>query len=64
MITLPAGEFWIGSPENEAGRSIDECRHRVTIRQPFAIGQYAVTFDEYDRFCVAECRAKPADYED
>ena len=61
MIVIPAGEFWIGSPESEEGRSNDERRHRVKIEQPFAIGQYAVTFDEYDHFCAATWKEKPDD---
>ena len=61
MIVIPAGEFWMGSPESEKGRSSDERRHRVKIERPFAIGQYAVTFDEYDRFCAATKREKPED---
>jgi formylglycine-generating enzyme required for sulfatase activity len=61
MIAIPAGEFWMGSPENEADRSGDERRHRVKIERPFAIGQYAVTFDEYDRFCADRGRTKPED---
>lgn len=61
MIAIPASEFWMGSPEREARRSSDERRHRVKIEQPFAIGQYAVTFDEYDHFCAATQRKKPGD---
>jgi formylglycine-generating enzyme required for sulfatase activity len=58
MIAIPAGEFWMGSPESEAERSSDERRHRVKIERPFTIGQYAVTFDEYDRFCADGGRTK------
>ena len=61
MIVIPAGEFWMGSPENEEGRNRDERRHRVKIERPFAIGQYAVTFNEYDRFCAATGQQKPDD---
>ena len=61
MIVIPAGEFWMGSPVSEAERKSDERQHRVKIEQPFAIGQYAVTFDEYDRFCAATGRRKPED---
>ncbi len=56
MIVIPAGEFWMGSSESEAKRRSNERRHRVTIERPFAIGRYAVTFDEYDRFCTATQR--------
>ena len=61
MIAIPAGGFWMGSPESEAERKSRERRHWVKIEEPFAIGQYAVTFDEYDLFCVAQHRAKPQD---
>ncbi|NJM12896.1 MAG: formylglycine-generating enzyme family protein [Synechococcaceae cyanobacterium SM1_2_3] len=61
MIVIPAGEFWMGSPESEEGRGSDERRRRVKINRPFAIGQYAVTFNEYDRFCAEGCRTKPED---
>ncbi|MFZ4792283.1 MAG: formylglycine-generating enzyme family protein [Candidatus Competibacteraceae bacterium] len=61
MITIPAGGFCMGSPESEAERKNRERRHWVKIEQPFAIGQYAVTFDEYDLFCVAEHKAKLQD---
>jgi formylglycine-generating enzyme required for sulfatase activity len=53
MIVVPAGEFMMGSPESEAGRYSDEGPlHRVSVRQPFAIGKYEVTFAEWDA-CVA-----------
>ncbi|MFO1422242.1 MAG: formylglycine-generating enzyme family protein [Candidatus Competibacteraceae bacterium] len=61
MIVIPAGEFWMGSPESEEGRFDNERRHWVKIERSFAIGQYAVTFDEYDQFCTAAQRHKPED---
>lgn len=39
MIVIPAGEFWMGSPESEKGRYRDERRHRVKIERPFVIGR-------------------------
>jgi formylglycine-generating enzyme required for sulfatase activity len=43
----------MGSPDSEAGRYGDEGPvHRVSVRQPFAIGKYEVTFAEWDA-CVA-----------
>lgn len=32
---IPAGEFWMGSPADEAGRDQDEVRHRVHITTGF-----------------------------
>jgi formylglycine-generating enzyme required for sulfatase activity len=53
MVVVPAGEFMMGSPDGEDGRRSDEGPvHRVWVRQPFAIGRYEVTFDEWDA-CVA-----------
>ena len=50
MMVIPAGSFLMGSPEDEKDREYTEHQHSVTIGQPFAIGCYAVTFEEYDRF--------------
>ncbi len=53
MVVVPAGSFTMGSPANEAGRSNDEGPQRtVTIRQPFAVGKFEVTFAEWEA-CVA-----------
>jgi len=63
MVTVPAGEFLMGSPESERGRNKNEGpQHRVTIAQPFAVGKFEVTFAEWDA-CVAEggCTSKPSD---
>ncbi|MCX7112396.1 MAG: SUMF1/EgtB/PvdO family nonheme iron enzyme [Proteobacteria bacterium] len=60
MSIIPGGRFLMGSPENEAGRSNNERQHEVEV-ESFAIGQYAVTFEEYDRFAVATGRGKPKD---
>ena len=48
MVVVPAGSFMMGSPENEPERSSDEDQVRVSIAAPFAVGKYAVTFDEWD----------------
>ena len=62
MAVIPAGSFLMGSPPDEPQRYSDEGpQHRVSFAQPFAIGVYAVTFDEYDRFCDATGREKPSD---
>jgi formylglycine-generating enzyme required for sulfatase activity len=62
MAVIPAGAFLMGSPVGEPERSDDEGpQHLVTVAQPFAIGRYAVTFEEYDRYCVARGEIKPDD---
>jgi formylglycine-generating enzyme required for sulfatase activity len=64
MIVVPAGSFTIGSPTNEPGRSPAEGpQHMVTFARQFAVGQFEVTFDEWDA-CVADggCNGyKPGD---
>ena len=57
MVVVPAGSFMMGSPEGEAGRYgwygwEEGPQHRVTIREPFAVGAYEVTFEEWDA-CLA-----------
>ena len=53
MVVVPAGSFTMGSPPTEKGRSENEGpQRRVTIREPFAVGKYEVTFAEWDA-CVA-----------
>ncbi len=61
LVIIPAGRFLMGSPEDEAERSSDERQHEVEIAQPFALGQYPVTFDEYDQFCAATMWDQPSD---
>ena len=54
MIVAPAGSFTMGSPATEAGHDDKESpQHTVTIAKPFAVGRYAITFDEWDA-CVAD----------
>jgi formylglycine-generating enzyme required for sulfatase activity len=53
MIVVPAGAFTMGSPDDEPERNKNEGpQHPVTFARPFAIGRFAVTFDEWDA-CVA-----------
>jgi formylglycine-generating enzyme required for sulfatase activity len=53
MIVVPSGSFTMGSPSNEPEREHRETQVPVTIAQAFAVGRYAVTFDEWDT-CVAD----------
>jgi sulfatase modifying factor 1 len=51
----------MGSPASESGRGNDEGPQHEVRHTAFSIGQYELTFDEYDTFCWATGRAKPAD---
>ena len=43
LVLIPAGEFLMGSPEDEEGRDKDELQHRIRITKPFYLGQTEVT---------------------
>lgn len=61
MVVIPAGNFLMGSPENEEGYyRIDGPQHRVTVARSFAFGRYPVTFEEYDQFCCKTGRNPPS----
>jgi formylglycine-generating enzyme required for sulfatase activity len=49
MVVVPAGSFMMGAPPGEPQRSDAEGpQHKVTFARPFAMGRYAVSFDEWD----------------
>ena len=51
FVKIPAGSFFMGSPEDEEGRKKDESpRHKVTIAKPFYMGKYEVTNAQFRRF--------------
>ncbi|MGE0606216.1 MAG: formylglycine-generating enzyme family protein [Pirellulales bacterium] len=50
LARIPAGEFWQGSKKGDAFAEVDEFpRHVVRISQPFSLGLYEVTQDEYQQ---------------
>jgi formylglycine-generating enzyme required for sulfatase activity len=55
MVAIPAGTFFIGSPESEKGRSADEGPQRRVSIAAFWMGKCEVTWDEFDLFA----RRKP-----
>ncbi|WP_295457656.1 SUMF1/EgtB/PvdO family nonheme iron enzyme, partial [uncultured Thiodictyon sp.] len=62
MVLIPPGSFLMGASDgDDAARDNEKPQHRVIIARPFAIGCYAVTFDEYDGFCAVSGHEKPAD---
>lgn len=50
MVPVPGGEFVMGSPATEAGRNPDEGPQRKLKVEPFWMGKYEVTWDEYRLF--------------
>jgi formylglycine-generating enzyme required for sulfatase activity len=53
LVLIPAGEFRMGSPEDEAGRTGHERQHRRVIRAPFYLGETEVTVAQFARFVNA-----------
>lgn len=48
MVPIPGGEFLMGSPDSEAGRQKDEGPQVKVKIEPFWMGKYEVTWNEYD----------------
>jgi formylglycine-generating enzyme required for sulfatase activity len=54
IVVVPAGSFTMGAPAGEAKHDDDEGpQHQVTFARHFAVGRFAVTFDEWDA-CIAD----------
>jgi len=60
MVQIPAGEFQMGDLSGK-GDPDERPVHNVRFAQPFEMGKYEVTFEEYDLFAAATGRAKPND---
>jgi formylglycine-generating enzyme required for sulfatase activity len=58
MAWLPGGTFRMG--QEDSPYAAEKPAHEVAV-STFSIGQYPVTFEEYDRFCEATGREKPSD---
>jgi len=58
MVWLPDGVFRMGQDDSPYGD--EKPAHEVAV-STFSIGQYPVTFEEYDKFCDATERKKPSD---
>jgi formylglycine-generating enzyme required for sulfatase activity len=51
MVVVPAGEFMMGSPDDEPGRrDRDGPLHKVRFGQPFCVGRDAVTCGQFAAF--------------
>lgn len=61
MVFVPGGTFLMGSPWSEAGaRPVEHPQHEVNV-QPFLLGRYPVTFQEYDVFANETGKQRPSD---
>ncbi len=58
MVWLPGGTFMMG--DDESGYDAEKPTHEVTV-SAFSVGQFPLTFEEYDGFCEATRRKKPED---
>jgi formylglycine-generating enzyme required for sulfatase activity len=59
MVNVPGGAFRRGNLDGTGG-SNEQPVQDVALN-PFALGKYEVTFDEYDRFALATGRTLPSD---
>ncbi len=51
MVMVPPGEFMMGSPEGEEGRTEAEGpQHKVTISKTLAVAIYTVTLGDFEKF--------------
>jgi formylglycine-generating enzyme required for sulfatase activity len=61
MVSIPGGNFTLGSPENEKGRKGDEGpQHTVTIA-PFWMSEHEITYDEFLLFFNDETTSRNSD---
>ena len=54
MVVVPQGTFTMGSPASEEkSRNCERPQHQVTISNPFAVGKYEVTREQFEKFVEA-----------
>ncbi|MCG6943503.1 MAG: SUMF1/EgtB/PvdO family nonheme iron enzyme [Thiohalocapsa sp.] len=61
LVAIEAGSFRMGDIAGDGYYDDELPVHPVTIAEPFHLGRYEVTFDEYDLFAAATRRPKPND---
>ena len=49
LVLIHAGSFKMGSSEGEEGRHDNEKSHEVTISNPFYLGAYEITQEQYEK---------------
>lgn len=58
MVAIPGGEFMIGSPDAEPGRQTDEGPQKKVKISPFWMGQFEITWNEYELFMFPDDEKK------
>jgi formylglycine-generating enzyme required for sulfatase activity len=48
MVLIPAGKFKMGSPAAEPGQQSNEIQHEVALTNPFYLGKYEVSQDQWE----------------
>ncbi len=64
MVFVKGGAFEMGSPDGEAGRDADEGPVRAVTVEPFWMGKFEVTWEEYEEFWMSEPNDPPKDPSD
>ena len=49
FASIPKGDYLMGSPENEQGRSNNERQHKVRISKPYYISKFEITVLEWNQ---------------
>ena len=62
IVTVPAGDFIMGSSGDESSHPDEKPPHHVTIPRAFGVGKFEVTFDQWDA-CVSGGGCKNVDDE-
>jgi uncharacterized protein (TIGR02145 family) len=59
-VEIPGGTYTMGSFSSEIDRRPNEMRKEVTINA-FKMSKYAITFEQFDKFCTETNSVKPSD---
>jgi formylglycine-generating enzyme required for sulfatase activity len=60
MVVIPGGEYMMGSQKNEKGRKDDEGPAHTVKVEPFWMGKYEITWDEFELFVYQEMEKQQA----
>ncbi|MEJ7608356.1 MAG: SUMF1/EgtB/PvdO family nonheme iron enzyme [Bryobacteraceae bacterium] len=61
MVPVPGGEFLMGTPETEKGHGADESPQRKLRIDPFWMGKFEVSWDEYRLFMFSQMAKENVD---